>query len=283
MIMIYHVSHVSVFFQAGLSRDFRQAGPCHNYEALVTLEHAKTLQQDFEDVKSQDDVDAVWKKLKTYGGQWDELMAACKTASAELRKASDAAHGGSKAKAKGKAKPKPGAKVKGKKGPLMYQVFEADCLSMIPTYDAYPVPDSHNMRFPFILRKSGLPQFLKSIVEKDASEQVAKVALDEVEGFKKLFAQSDLRFTAGKAQSTIKDPNDQVSTAMYEAVVGIERLDLLPLQPVACFGSMEKHRSLQFEVGGLGSLRLSIEGCSGSECFKSGGNSQKVLLRFKIF
>ena len=262
---------------AGSSCDFRQAGPCHNYEALVTLESAKALQQDFEDVKCQDDVDAIWKKLKTYGGQWDELMAACKTANGELRKATDGASGGSKSK--GKPKAKPGGKPKGKKGtPLMYQVFEADCLSMIPIYETYPVPDSHNMKLPFILKKTALPTFLQSIVQKDASLQSAKAALEEVESFKKLFAQSDLRFTAGKAQSTIKDPNGEVSIAMYEAVVGIERLDLLPLQPVACFGSMEKHRSLQFEVGGLGSLRLSIQGCSSSEGFeyklKSRKNSQ---------
>ena len=198
-------------------------------------------------------------KAKQVSGHWDELMAACKTSNNELKKAVESKSACSKKAAKGKAKSK--AKAAGKpKAKPMYRIFDIEQGPLITEYTANPLDQEHDMEEPFILKKDGQPPFFKSLVAmevKDGNDDAVK----EIKEFKGLFSKSDLRFTAGKAQSPFSSKT--VRDAMHKDMATIlEHFTSVPLdsQPPSCFGCIGKHRSVQFEVGGAACFRLSLTG-----------------------
>lgn len=186
-------------------------------------------------------------------------MAACKTSNNELKKAVDNKSASSKKAAK--AKPKGKAKAAGKaKAKPMYQLFDLAGGPDITEYTSCPLSQEHDMEEPFILKKGALPPFLKSLVEMEVKDG-NDAAVNEIKEFKGLFSKSDLRFTAGKAQSPFS--SKPVRDAMQKDVESIlERFVAFPLgsQPPSCFGCIGKHRSVQFEVGGSACFRLSLAG-----------------------
>lgn len=126
------------------------AGPCHNFQSLMTVQEANGFKAEFQSVTSSQSLDTTWKRAKAVFNHWDELLAACRTAVAELKKAVDGMSGDvvrAKAKAKGKAKAK--AKAKNSK---MYQIFETSEIEEVKTYDTYPIPESHDMSKPWFAR-----------------------------------------------------------------------------------------------------------------------------------
>ena len=243
--------------QTASDRALAQAGPCHNYEDLLTISQVKAMGDEFQDCRVEDDLQGVWKRARAAMAHWDELLAACRTAAGELKKAAEP--GGNK---KGKAKTKSKPKNKAVKAQNMYHVFSSGFGNGIPVYEVYPVPESHDLSLPFIIKKTALPEFLGRVVLQLRQGEPSPIpVLDEIESFKKLFKESDIRFTAGKAQSAMKDQGELVAKELLSALDGKTFLDGREVQPTSCFGSIEKRRSLQYEIGGSASLRLTVAGC----------------------
>lgn len=235
------------------------AGPCHNFLSLMTFEEANAFKAEFQSVTSSQSLEATWKQAKAVFNHWDELLAACRTAVAELKKAVDAMSGDTtRAKAKGKAKAKPKAKAEKTK---MYKIFETSEIEEIKKYDTYPIPESHDMSKPFIL--TALPEMFQKLlageVDGDDNEKVRAVKKD-LDGFEEVFRKSDLRFTAGKGQRRLEGAGANVAESMLSVLANHTVLEVEKWQPPSSFASIEKHRSLQYEAGGFGSLRLTTKG-----------------------
>ncbi len=235
------------------------AGPCNNFQSLITVQEANGFKAEFQGVSSLQSLETTWKRAKAVFNHWDELLAACRTAVAELKKAVDGMSGdGGRAKAKAKGKAKAKAKAKNNK---MYQIFETSGAEQIQAYDTYPIPESHDMSKPFIL--TALPDMFRKLlageVDGDGNETVRAVK-KELDGFEEVFRKSDLRFTAGKGQRRLDGAGANVAESMLSVLANHTVLEVEKWQPPSCFASIEKHRSLQYEAGGFGSLRLTTKG-----------------------
>lgn len=239
----------------------RKGGPCHNFESLYTVSQAEALSEEFQNVDTQDTLDSCWKKIKIVFNHWDELVASCKTATNELRKASAArssTSSGKKPKAgvKGKAAPKPKAK------PVsLYQLVAAfpDGCQQIAKYDSKELPASHDMQKPCVLKM--LDTVLAHVYKKDKSLEPSKLILEEIDEFSQKFAASDLRFTAGKAQRPLKEHAAKaVAECFLQTVAGHDVADVGRWLPPSAFCTVAAHRSMQYEVNGIGCLRFCFDG-----------------------
>ena len=234
----------------------RTSAPCHNFRALITVTAARTLNEQFQGVKSAAELDLAWKSVRQVFAHWDELMGAYKTATTELKRAIDS-QGPAKAKAKGKAKAKAGAKNKGSK---MYEVFGAGSSAATPIakYDTWRVPAEHDMSKPFLLETA--PPLLKNVLGDGGDDVVAGVR-NELSTFESKFSKSDLRFTAGKAQRRMDEKSGAALAECASSLLSNHTvLDVGKWQPPSCYATIQKHRSLQYEVGGFASLRFCCKG-----------------------
>lgn len=230
----------------------RSAGPCHNFESLFTYGQVQEMGNDLQVANSQEELKLGWEKIKAAANHWEELMAACKTAMSDLIKACNAGSKGKKsggAGKKAKAAPKSGA---GKKAASMYRIFDLKGGQMIVRYDGPNVPETHDMNFPFIMDKKGVPELLRNLVEGTQSGE-NQALLKEIAEFKALFAKSDLRYTAGKAQSPFSADVGKLVQTGVESIIENHTF-LVP------FRVIEKHRSIQFEVGAFGTIRFALTG-----------------------
>ncbi|CAK9051345.1 Uncharacterized protein SCF082_LOCUS28197 [Durusdinium trenchii] len=221
------------------------SAPCHNFRALITVTAARTLNEQFQGVKSAAELDLAWKSVRQVFAHWDELMGAYKTATTELKRAIDS-QGPAKAKAKGKAKAKAGAKNKGSR---MYEVFGAGSSAATPIakYDTWPVPAEHDMSKPFLLETA--PPLLKNVLGDGGDDVVAGVR-NELSTFESKFSKSDLRFTAGKAQRRMDEKSGAALAECASSLLSNHTvLDVGKWQPPSCYATIQKHRSLQYEVG----------------------------------
>lgn len=238
----------------------RQAGPCHNFENLLTKHEVEELIQQMSHITTQKELNELQTKHKAHIAHWDELMSACRTSATDLKKASEVGprKGGA---GKAKAKPKGKAKSAGKKAAAMYKIFDLGEGEYIQQYSELPLPASHDVNTPFITQKDVMPDLLKSIVGGSAGADTG-AAGKELAEFMELFRKSDLRFTTGKASSGLSQKvQEEIEGAlkpMFE--VHHEPLFLRKLQSTACFGVIGKHRSLQFESCGFGTLRFCTAG-----------------------
>ena len=234
----------------------RQAGPCHNFESLYTIIQAENCQDSIQEISNEEELKKFWGKIKAIGSHWDELMAACKTAQTELKKAAEvkgasARKGAAKAKAKGKAS------AKGKAKP-MYRIFDIQGGVQIKEFNT--LPTAYDMQKPLVLKKDALPELLKAMVDGVEGNGAADVVKDTRQ-FMELFGKSDLRFTAGKAQSPFSSESRGVLRTTLESFLDCYDVAFADIiQPFSCVGCIAKHRSVQFEVSGGGNLRLSLSG-----------------------
>ena len=184
------------------------AGPCNNYESLYTLEQFAKLS--FDDVKSSEELTQKWKAFKDLTSHWEELLSSCKTAVVELKKASKTSKPAPKKKGNGKAKAKSKASKDTCEG--AFQIFDFDFVSSL-SEQIHHIPKHQKMSEevdfskPFILTPiSALCHLLKDRQELQDEANKDMLALkDELEKFEKTFAQSDLRFVAGKAQQPVQE------------------------------------------------------------------------------
>lgn len=102
-------------------------------------------------------------------------------------------------------------------------------------------------------------KLLAGEVDGDGNETVRAVKKD-LDGFEEVFRKSDLRFTAGKGQRRLEGAGAKVAEPMLSVLAKHTVLEVQKWQPPSCFASIEKHRSLQYEAGGFGSLRLTTKG-----------------------
>lgn len=227
------------------------------------------MKDNFEAVSAAQELEAAWQQAKKVFGQWDELLAACRTATTELKRASE--EKGGRAKAKAKAGGKSAAKSKANKT-KMYQIFEVGgSAEAIQVYDTLPVPDSHDMSKPFILK--GMPPLLDSLLSEGepagVNADAAKGIKNELSSFDEKFRRSDMRFTAGKAQRKMDESNAKaLADSLFAMFSNHVVMDLGKWQPPSCFASIEKHRGLQFEVGGLPCLRFCWKGTRSLACIQ---------------
>lgn len=224
------------------------------------MDQAKALADNFHIFHCPEQLEAVWKRVKPVFSHWDELVASCRTATNELKRAVDARNGTTAKKGQAKAKGKSKSKAKGKPT-TMYQLVEVipeDC-TRISRYDSNTVPEDHDMSHPCILTQ--LPALLQHIVKQDQGNSDAALVLTELNDFEKKFQESDLRFTTGKGQRAFKqDVGAKVSEAMLTVAGKHHVVPLQQWQPSGAFCCVESHRSVQYEVGGLPSLRFCVKG-----------------------
>ena len=237
----------------------RTAGPCHNFESLYTFVQAQGLGDGFTKATTEGDIASTWKEIKAVVGHWDELMAACKTASGELNKVI-----GGKSKKPAQAKGKAKAKAKGGKSSSMYKLFDSNKGVVIPTLG---LGQGHalagmSMEHPFIVAKEAAPALLASLISQEKSEDNERLLI-EMKDFKEAFAKSDMRFTAGKAQSQLSDGSHHRLKGCCGAVMSMANAVFPePHQKASCFGVIGKHRAVQYEVGAVGGFRFSLAGKS---------------------
>ena len=236
----------------------RQAGPCHNFESLYTLTQAENCSEAIQEISTEDDLKKFWGKIKAITSHWDELMAACKTAQTELKKAAEVKGAAAAKKAASKAKAKGKAAAKSKVKP-MYRIFDLQGGVQIEVHNT--LPTAYDMQKPLILKKDALPAVLKAMADHNVETDTASDVVKDIRKFRELFSKSDLRFTAGKAQSPFSSESRGVLQACLDSFLDCYDVALADsIQPFSCVGCIAKHRSVQFEVGGTGSLRLSLSG-----------------------
>eukprot|EP00438_Fugacium_kawagutii_P017544 Skav228532 [mRNA] locus=scaffold1887:1225:3868:+ [translate_table: standard] len=231
------------------------AGPCHNFEKLYTFGQSKNLGDLLQACNSQADLDGAWKQIKSIGGHWEELMAACKTATTDLQKAV----GNKGKKPGGQPKGKAKAKAKSSKAAPMYQIFDIDLGTDIASFND-KLPDDHDMSRPFILRRAAVPALLKDVHDRTEGNETTKL-INELKEFNEIFNKSDIRFTAGKGQCALSvASHDQLKECLKTVASSRTPVFAEPHQTASCFGVIGKHRSVQFEVAGIGGYRFADSG-----------------------
>ncbi|CAE7688765.1 unnamed protein product, partial [Symbiodinium sp. KB8] len=199
------------------------AGPCSNFQDLVTLaafDEMKILA----DVRKEDDIALAMKKFQRFSQHWDELVASCKTATSELKRATASANRDQNARTQAMAKAKGKAKAKAaKEGNHAFQLFD-----ILPHYDfcdvdaGAQVDEKHDMSQPWLFCwdcEEDLPEdaslLLKLVPFSDAKKNLKETdkplpsLVEEVAAFEKLFEKSDLRLVAGKGQQGCKETTAQ--------------------------------------------------------------------------
>eukprot|EP00439_Symbiodinium_sp_Y106_P047100 s97_g6.t1 len=198
------------------------AGPCSNFQELVTLaafDEMKILA----DARKEDDIALAMKKVKCFSQHWDELVASCKTATSELKRATASASRDQSARTQAMTKAKGKAKARAaKEGSHAFQIFD-----ILPHFDLCDVEaglemdGKHDMSQPWLFcwDEEDLPEdvslLLKLVPLTDAKKNLKETdkplpsLLEEVEAFEKLFQKSDLRLVAGKGQQSCKETTAQ--------------------------------------------------------------------------
>ncbi|CAE7277427.1 unnamed protein product [Symbiodinium sp. CCMP2592] len=280
------------------------AGPCSNFKELVTLSGFDGMKL-LADARTEADIVLALKQVKAFSQHWDELIASCKTATGELKRATASANRdqGARSQAMGRAKGKAAAKAKAtKEGNHAFQIFD-----ILPHFDLCDVDGGphmdkdHNLSQPWLFTwdVEDLPEdacpLLKLVPLKDAKKNLTETdkplpsLVEEIEAFERSFKKRDLRLVAGKGQQSCKETTAQaVRTHLLglfpkNTVCGKDDIDPCLFQNLrksqaldpAIWGCVKGHRSVKFELGALPCVRFWLQGERSCVCFR-----EEAILEF---
>ena len=194
------------------------AGPCCNYTELVALQQFNEMKH-LANIQTAEDIDACMKKVKSIVQHWDELIASCKTATAELKRATTSAtrnqEGRKEALSNARGKAKASAAKRKKEDASAFQILdmmkyfefcEVDAGAVMhPQHDMshpwlFAWRDEEHLEFPCALLKLvSLPDGNAPQLD-ETQDKILMAVQKEVEAFEQTFRKSDLRVVAGKGQ-----------------------------------------------------------------------------------